>query len=68
VLTDNADRKDYPQTIVVESSNRPFTKSLLLNIFHVTQNVRQNPNSKSDVDIRVIIGKDFDEKEIPDSR
>lgn len=68
VLVDNAERKDYPETIIIESSDKPYTKGLLLNIFHVNQKVRQNPNPKSDVDLRVIVGKDFDEKEIPDSR
>ncbi len=68
VLVDNAERTDYAQTIVIESNERPYTKGLLLNIFHVTQPVRKNPNAKSDVDMRIIIGKDFDEKEIPDSR
>jgi LCP family protein required for cell wall assembly len=65
VLVDTADRVDYAQTIVVESNDRPFTKQLLTGIFHVTQKVRQNPNPNSDVDIRVVIGQDFDEKEIP---
>ena len=68
VRADNADRRDYAQTVVVESNDRPYTKSLLLNIFHVAQKVRQNPNPKSDADLRIIIGQDFDEKVIPDSR
>jgi polyisoprenyl-teichoic acid--peptidoglycan teichoic acid transferase len=65
VLVDTADRVDYPQTVVVESNNRPFTSQRLTAIFHVTQKVRQNPNPNSDVDIRIVIGQDFDEKEIP---
>ena len=65
VLVDSADRVDYQQTIVVESNNKPFTRQRLIDTFHVTQKVRQNPNPKSDVDIRIVIGQDFDEKEIP---
>ena len=37
----------------------------LIDIFHVTQKVRQNPNPKSEIDMRIVIGQDFDEKEIP---
>jgi LCP family protein required for cell wall assembly len=68
VLADSADTRNYDQSLVVETSNRPYARGLLLTIFGVTQNVRQNPNSKSDIDLRIIIGKDFDEKQIPDSR
>lgn len=68
VLADNADRQDYEQTVIVESNDRPYTKGLLLTIFGVTQKVRQNPNAKTDIDLRIIIGKDFNEKQIPDSR
>jgi hypothetical protein len=67
VLVDNADRQDYEQTVIVESNNRPYTKGLLLTIFGVSQ-VRQNPNAKTDIDLRIVIGKDFNEKQIPDSR
>jgi polyisoprenyl-teichoic acid--peptidoglycan teichoic acid transferase len=65
VLVDTADRVDYQQTIVVESNSKPFTMQRLIGTFHVTQKVRQNPNPNSDVDIRIVIGQDFDEKEIP---
>ncbi len=69
VLVDNADRKDYANTVVVESSTKSYTKDRLLNIFHVAADkVRKSPNSKSEIDLRIIIGKDFNEKEIPDSR
>jgi len=69
VLVDNADRKDYANTVVVESNVKTYTRERLLNIFHVAADkVRKSPNAKSDVDLRIIIGKDFDEKEIPDSR
>lgn len=65
VLVDTADRVDYQQTVVVRSSDKPYTQQRLIDIFHVTQKVRQNPNAKSDIDIRIVIGQDFDEKEIP---
>jgi hypothetical protein len=65
VLVDNADRVDYQQTVVVQSNAKPYTQQRLIDIFHVSQPVRKNPNAKSDVDIRIVIGQDFDEKEIP---
>ena len=69
VLVDNADRKDYVNTVVVETNLKPYTQDRLLNIFHVTiDKVRKGPNAKSEVDLHIIIGKDFNEKEIPDSR
>ncbi len=68
VLVDNADRRDYAQTVVIESNSRPYALNLLLTIFKVAPDkVRKSPNPKSDVDIRIIIGKDFDDKQIPNS-
>src|SRR5207247_5486541 len=35
VLVDNADRKDYANTVVVETNSKTYTRERLLNIFHV---------------------------------
>ncbi|MBI1801675.1 MAG: LCP family protein [Chloroflexi bacterium] len=68
VLVDNAERRDYPQTVIVESNSRPYALNLLAGIFHVPlDRVRKSPNPKSDLDIRIIVGQDFDDHEIPDS-
>lgn len=57
----DADRFDYPKTIIVDYSGKSYTVSLLAKLFHVEAgNVRRSPNSKSGVDIRIIIGEDFD--------
>jgi len=57
----DADRFDYPKTIIVDYSGKSYTVSLLAKLFHVEAgNVRRSPNSKSGVDIRIIIGGDFD--------
>lgn len=65
VIAGKADRTDYPQTILIESRAKPYTRSTLVKLFHIAGSARQNPNAKSDVDIRVVIGADFNAKEIP---
>lgn len=65
VMAGQADRTDYPQTILIESRDKPYTRSLLISLLHVATNTRQNPNAKSDVDLRVVIGADFNAKDIP---
>jgi LCP family protein required for cell wall assembly len=68
VLADKAERQDYTQSVIIESRNKPYTKALLMKLFNVSGNVRQNPNAKSDVDIRIVIGADFNEKQIPEEK
>lgn len=60
-----ADTRNYPHTVIVDYSGKEYTLGTLVNFFNVApENVRRSTNLKSDVDIRVIIGADF---ELPDT-
>jgi len=55
-----ADIQNYPHTVIVDYSGKEYTLGTLVNFFNVTpENVRRSGNSSSNVDIRVIIGTDF---------
>jgi LCP family protein required for cell wall assembly len=55
-----ADRADYPRTVIVDYTGKTYALMVLTEIFNVAdENIRQSPNLKSDVDIRVIVGADF---------
>jgi hypothetical protein len=55
-----ADRTDYPRTVIVDYTSKPYAIQVLTEIFNVSdKNIRRSPNLKSDVDLRVIIGADF---------
>jgi hypothetical protein len=55
-----ADRADYPRTVIVDYTGKTYALMVLTEIFNVAdENIRRSPNLKSDVDIRVIIGADF---------
>lgn len=55
-----AESTDYPRTVIVTYSDKDYTLGTLVNFFNVApENVRRSPNLQSDVDIRVIIGADF---------
>jgi LCP family protein required for cell wall assembly len=61
-----ADRTDYPRTVIVDYTDKTYTLSLLTGIFNVAdENIRRSPNLKSEVDIRLIIGADF---QLPEAR
>lgn len=57
----NADRFDYSKTIIIDyNGNKNATVTALAQLFHVDPaNIRRTPDSKSDVDIRVILGADW---------
>ncbi|MFQ5575818.1 MAG: LCP family protein [Anaerolineae bacterium] len=56
-----ADTRNYPRTVIVDYSGKEYTLGTLVNFFNVTpENIRRSTNLKSDVDIRVIIGADFE--------
>jgi len=57
----DADRTDYPHTvIVVYTAGKTYTVEQLAATFQVTQeNIRSSPNLKGEVDIRLIVGRDF---------
>jgi LCP family protein required for cell wall assembly len=61
-----ADGADYPRTVIVDYTDKTYALTLLADIFNVAdENIRRSPNLKSDVDIRVIIGADF---QVPEAR
>ncbi len=56
-----ADANTYPHTvIVVYNDTKTYTLQVLQALFNVSeQNIRRSPNLKSDLDVRVIVGSDF---------
>jgi LCP family protein required for cell wall assembly len=69
VLIDNADRNDYAQSLIVESASRPYAQGLLAQLFSVSSDrIRKNSAPKSDVDLRLIVGADFNVKQLPKSQ
>lgn len=64
----DADMVDYPRTVIVDYSGKKFTLQVLAEMFDVSEeNIRRSPNLKSDVDIRIIIGSDFEVPASPSS-
>jgi LCP family protein required for cell wall assembly len=56
----NADRFDYPQSIIIDYTGKEYTIQSLAVLFNVTpENIRRSLNLKSEVDIRLIVGQDF---------
>lgn len=56
----DADRSDYPQTVLVDYTGKEFTVSQLVGLFQVrSENVRRSPVLKDEVDVRLIVGADF---------
>lgn len=56
----NADRFDYPQSIIIDYTGKEYTIQSLAVLFNViSENIRRSPNLKSEVDIRLIVGQDF---------
>jgi LCP family protein required for cell wall assembly len=59
----NADRFDYQRTIIVDYTGKSYTVAFLARLFNVgEEEIIRNPNSKSEVDILLIIGRDFNLK------
>jgi len=60
---------NYPQTVIVDYSDKEYTLGTLANFFTVTQeNIRTGPSHQNGIDIRVIIGADFSLPEIAQSQ
>ena len=56
----DADRTDYPNSVIVDYTGKELTLQRLIDVFQVTpENVRHSPNLRSQVDIRVIVGQDY---------
>jgi LCP family protein required for cell wall assembly len=55
----DADRLDYPSTVIVDYTGKSYTLGRLVELFRVTpENVRRSPNLRSQIDIRIIVGQD----------
>jgi LCP family protein required for cell wall assembly len=56
----NADRSDYALTVIVDYSGKAATVNALATLFSVSaENIRQNTGLQSDVDVRVILGREY---------
>jgi len=56
----NADRSDYISSVIVDYSGKTNTVSLLAQRFNVVpENVRRQTGIESDVDMRLILGRDY---------
>lgn len=61
VTFDNADRRDYVRSVLVDYTGKQYTLQRLVDIFHILpENVRHSTNLKSPVDIRLILGQDWE--------
>jgi LCP family protein required for cell wall assembly len=55
----DADRTDYPSTVIVDYTGKTYTLDRLVDMFQVTpENVRRSPNLRSEIDIRIVVGQD----------
>ncbi|MGH2520858.1 MAG: LCP family protein, partial [Anaerolineales bacterium] len=55
---DTADRSDYPGSVIVDYTGKPYTTRWLKATFHVTEVISgSDPNSP--VDVRIILGQDW---------
>jgi hypothetical protein len=55
----DADRLDYPSTVIVDYTDKTYTLERLIELFQVTpENVRRSSNLTSQFDIRIIVGRD----------
>ncbi len=55
---DTADRSDYPATVIVDYTGKPYTTRWLAKTFNVV-NVVNGADPNSPVDVRVILGQDW---------
>ena len=56
----DADRTDYPSTVIVDYTGKTYTLERLVELFQVMpENVRHSANLRSQVDIRIVVGQDF---------
>ncbi|MBC7263319.1 MAG: LCP family protein [Chloroflexi bacterium] len=63
VAFSNADRSDYPKTVIVDYTGKHYTVSALAALFAVEpENIRHSPDVPSGVDIRLILGQDYADK------
>jgi LCP family protein required for cell wall assembly len=56
----NAEKRDYAKTVLVDLADKPATLAWLSERFNIdTANIRRNPTTARDSDIRIILGNDW---------
>jgi LCP family protein required for cell wall assembly len=56
----DADRLDYPNTVILDYTGKTYTLEQLVEMFQVSpDNLRHSDNPRSRIDIRIIVGQDF---------
>ncbi len=68
VLVDNAEREDYAQTLLIDNNSKPITRAALATLFHVSSDRLVSNATNKTVDIRLVIGRDFDPAVLPTSQ
>ncbi|MBI5877717.1 MAG: LCP family protein [Chloroflexi bacterium] len=68
VLVDNASRSDMTQTQIVEAASKPYTRGLLLRIMRLNTDRARSGDVGSGVDMRIVLGQDFDTSMLPSSQ
>ncbi len=68
VLVDNAEREDFTQTLILESSDKPATRGALATLFKVSADRVRKGSAATNIDIHLVIGRDFDLNVLPNSQ
>lgn len=56
----NAEKRDYAKTVLVDLADKPATLDWLAQRFNIDSgNIRRNPTTERDSDIRIILGSDW---------
>jgi LCP family protein required for cell wall assembly len=68
-LVDSAERSDYTQTVIFDGSDKVFTRALALNVMHVpADRWHKGATGTPNVDLRIVLGQDFDVSLVPTSQ
>jgi hypothetical protein len=61
VASGDADRHDYEHSVIVDYSDKAFSRDQLVDLFQVLpENLRTGPTTRDVVDLRIIVGYDFE--------
>ena len=68
-LVGAADRTDYAQTVLLDAADKPFTRALALNLMHLPlDHWRRSATGAPSIDLRLVLGQDFDLSLLPTSQ
>jgi len=68
-LVDAADHDDYAQTVIVDAADKSFTRALALNVMRLpADRWRKGATGKPNVEMRIVLGQDFDLSLLPTSQ